>query len=94
MRDRAERVRELPLGEMKQALLAEARAIRAEDAATCRAIGEAGQALIHDGDSVLTHCNAGGLAASEFGTALSVMYVAHGRGRRFRVFADETRPLL
>ena len=94
MRDRAELARELPLGEMKQALLAEARAILAEDAATCRAIGEVGEALIHDGDSVLTHCNAGGLATSEFGTALSVMYVAHGRGRRFRVFADETRPLL
>jgi len=94
MRDRAENARDLPLAKLKQLLLDEARAIRNEDAKTCWAIGQAGQALIRDGDSVLTHCNAGALATSEFGTALSVMYVAHDRGRRFQVFADETRPLL
>ena len=94
MRRRAEALRGRPLSELKEAMLAEAQAIRDEDAATCRAIGEAGQALIPDEGVVLTHCNAGGLAAAEYGTALAVMFCAHERGRRFRVYADETRPLL
>jgi methylthioribose-1-phosphate isomerase len=94
MRRAAEALRHLPAGEVKQALLAEAQAIRDEDAATCRAIGQAGQHLIRDGDAVLTHCNAGGLATAEYGTALAVMYAAHDLGRRFSVYADETRPLL
>ncbi len=76
------------------ALLKEAQAIRDEDAAMCRAIGEAGHELIPEGCGVLTHCNAGALATSEYGTALAVMYTAHDRGRRFRAFVDETRPLL
>jgi methylthioribose-1-phosphate isomerase len=75
-------------------LLDEAHAIRAEDAATCRAIGRAGARLIHDGDGVLTHCNTGGLATAEYGTALAVLFTAAEQGRKFRVFADETRPLL
>ena len=83
-----------PVPEIRQRLLAEAQAIRDEDAAMCRAIGEAGQDLIAEGAGVLTHCNAGGLATSEYGTALAPMYVAHERGRKFRVYADETRPLL
>ncbi len=78
----------------KHALLAEAVAIRDEDAAMCRAIGEAGQSLIREGGSVLTHCNAGALATAEYGTALAVMYAAHARGRKFTVYAGETRPLL
>jgi methylthioribose-1-phosphate isomerase len=78
----------------RSALLAEAHAIRDEDAAMCRAIGEAGHHLIADGSGVLTHCNAGALATSEYGTALAVMYRAHELNRRFRVFVDETRPLL
>ncbi len=60
----------------------------------CRAIGEAGAALITDGCGVLTHCNAGALATGGIGTALAILYVAAEQGRRFRVFADETRPLL
>ncbi len=76
------------------ALLAEARQIADEDAATCRRIGEHGATLIPDGGTVLTHCNAGALATSAYGTALSAMYVAHEQGKRFRVYADETRPLL
>jgi methylthioribose-1-phosphate isomerase len=80
--------------EAREALLAEAHAIRDEDAAMCRAIGAAGEEVIPEGGGVLTHCNAGALATSEYGTALAVMYTAQARGRRFHVFVDETRPLL
>lgn len=80
--------------DLKEALLAEAKAIRDEDAAMCRAIGQVGESLITEGAGVLTHCNAGGLATAEYGTALAVLYTAHERGRSFRVYADETRPLL
>ena len=79
---------------IKLALLAEAKAIRDEDAQMCRAIGDFGQHLITEGCGVLTHCNAGSLATAEYGTALAPMYRAHEMGRRFRVYADETRPLL
>ncbi len=81
-------------GELKQCLLAEAQAVRDEDAAMCRAIGRNGADLINDGDGVLTHCNAGGLATADYGTALAVMFTAHEQGRKFHVFVDETRPLL
>ena len=72
----------------------EARAIQSEDEAMCLAIGRHGAGLIGEGAGVLTHCNAGGLATSGYGTALAPMFVAHEEGRKFRVFADETRPLL
>jgi len=75
-------------------LLEEALAIAEEDRRMCRAIGAAGAALIQEGQGVLTHCNAGGLATSDYGTALAVLFAAHAQGRRFQVFADETRPLL
>lgn len=75
-------------------LLAEARAIEAEDRAMCRAIGRHGAALLNDGDHVLTHCNAGGLATSDYGTALAVVFHAHEAGKRLHVWVDETRPLL
>ena len=75
-------------------LLAEARAIEAEDKAMCRAIGRHGLALVRDGTVALTHCNAGGLATADYGTALAPFFAAHAAGRRFRVLADETRPLL
>jgi methylthioribose-1-phosphate isomerase len=74
-------------------LVAEARAIHAEDLAACRAIGDHGAPLIPDG-VVLTHCNAGALATGGYGTALGVVRSAHRQGRRLRVFADETRPFL
>ena len=72
----------------------EAARIHAEDRAICRGIGESGVALIRPGCGVLTHCNAGALATSELGTATAPMYLAHRRGVPFRVYADETRPLL
>ena len=77
-----------------EALLAEARAIHAEDIELCRKLGEHGAPLIGDGMTVLTHCNAGRLATSGDGTALAVMFAAWRAGTRFRVLADETRPLL
>lgn len=76
------------------ALLEEAHAIQREDADVCRRIGEHGAALVPDGGGVLTHCNAGALATAGYGTALAALHVAHQQGRRFKVFADETRPLL
>ena len=79
---------------IKRALLDEARAIRDEDAATCRAIGKAGLSLIKPGAKILTHCNAGSLATAEYGTALAPLYLAHEKGIEFAVYADETRPLL
>jgi methylthioribose-1-phosphate isomerase len=60
----------------------------------CRAIGEHGSQLIADGAGVLTHCNAGGLATAEYGTALGCIRSAHAQGKRPHVYADETRPLL
>src|SRR5205814_8825428 len=75
-------------------LTLEATLIGSEDRETCRAIGRHGAGLVPDGGGVLTHCNAGALATADYGTALSVLYVAAERGKRFRVFADETRPLL
>ena len=79
---------------VKLALLAEAKAVRDEDADMCRRIGDAGRHLVTEGCGVLTHCNAGSLATAEYGTALAPLYRAHEAGRRFRVYADETRPLL
>lgn len=72
----------------------EALAIREEDAAACRRIGEHCLSLLRPGMGILTHCNAGHLAVSEYGTALAPVYLGEERGYRFKVFADETRPLL
>jgi methylthioribose-1-phosphate isomerase len=75
-------------------LVGEAKLIHAEDRAICRGIGESGEVLLNEGCGVLTHCNAGALATSELGTATAPMYLAFSHGKRFRVYADETRPLL
>ncbi len=80
--------------QINQALFKEATAIRDEDIAVCRAIGEFGVSLIKDGDGILTHCNAGRLAAVRYGTALAPIYVGLSRGMHFSVYTDETRPLL
>ena len=77
-----------------ESLAQQALAIWEEDIETCRRIGEYGSALLHEGDHVLTHCNAGRLAAVRYGTALAPVYVAAEQGKNIHVFADETRPLL
>lgn len=80
--------------EILELLGAECRAIHQEDIAMCRAISEHGLSLIKDGDGILTHCNAGPLATSRYGTALGPLFLGRERGMNFRVFSDETRPLL
>lgn len=75
-------------------LFDEAHTIWSEDRDTCRRLGEVGAALIHDGWTVLTHCNAGALATAGRGTALAPIYQAKEEGKRIAVYADETRPLL
>lgn len=72
----------------------ECRMIQEEDMQMCRAISEYGLSLIKDGDGILTHCNAGPLATSRYGTALGPLFLGKERGMEFKVFADETRPLL
>jgi methylthioribose-1-phosphate isomerase len=84
-------------GDVREALAAlrdEATALREEDRAMCRRIGENGLSLIADGSRVFTHCNAGALATAGIGTALAPIYLAHEAGRRVHVVVDETRPLL
>ncbi|MCL6591715.1 MAG: S-methyl-5-thioribose-1-phosphate isomerase [Firmicutes bacterium] len=75
-------------------LEAEAAAIATDDAVICRKIGEYGASLLKDGMGILTHCNAGALATSAYGTALAAIRVAVEQGKKVHVFADETRPLL
>ncbi len=79
---------------MLRLLWSEAEAIHEEDRIMCARIGENGAALINDGDTVLTHCNAGALATGGIGTALGVIYTCRDQGKRLHVYADETRPLL
>lgn len=76
------------------ALYKECNAIYDEDRAMCRAISENGLKLVKDGDGILTHCNAGALAASEYGTGLGTLLLGKELGYEFHVFSDETRPLL
>jgi methylthioribose-1-phosphate isomerase len=82
------------LEELKDIVIEEAQKIADEDAAQNRAIGKNGSILIKDGDTLLTHCNAGELATVEYGTALGVIRAAWGQGKKIKVIADETRPLL
>jgi methylthioribose-1-phosphate isomerase len=89
-----ERYRAENTGRLKELLIAEAKKILDEDIAVNRAIGEWGAQFIHDGDTVLTHCNAGSLATGGYGTATAPMLVAREQGKKFDVIADETRPVL
>ena len=82
------------LADLRGALLSEAMAIYDEDKQMCKRIGENGQKLIKTGNGILTHCNAGALATAGQGTALSMLYEAHDKGKKFKVYVDETRPLL
>jgi methylthioribose-1-phosphate isomerase len=79
---------------LREGLLAEARAIHAEDVAACRRIGDFGAGLLPDAARVLTHCNAGALATAGYGTALGVIRSAARDGKIKLVYADETRPYL
>ncbi|HUT59055.1 MAG TPA: S-methyl-5-thioribose-1-phosphate isomerase [Phycisphaerae bacterium] len=81
-------------GAVLEAMLAEARAIHAEDEQLCLAMGRHAAPLVRRCSGILTHCNAGALATAGIGTATAGMYVAHAEGHRFTVYCDETRPLL
>lgn len=83
-----------PLSGIKAALITEAQAIHDEDIALCKAMGRHGAELIRDGQTVLTHCNAGALATAGYGTALGVVRAAWEQGKQIQVIADETRPVL
>ncbi|MCM1541431.1 MAG: S-methyl-5-thioribose-1-phosphate isomerase [Blautia sp.] len=83
-----------PVAEVKEILHREALGIRDEDIQVCRRIGESGLTLVNPGDGILTHCNAGKLAAVRYGTATAPIYLGQERGYGLHVFADETRPLL
>lgn len=88
------RLEGLSVDGIKKALRDEALIIRSEDIETCRRIGENALTLVKPGDGILTHCNAGKLATIKYGTATAPIYLGHERGYNFKVFADETRPLL
>jgi methylthioribose-1-phosphate isomerase len=90
----AEANRDKDLNSIRAILKAEAISIEQEDLQICRAIGRNGAALIKEGATILTHCNAGGLATAGYGTALGVIRAAHEAGKNIQVFADETRPWL
>lgn len=80
--------------EVKSALIKESQIILDEDIAMNKAMGRHGAALIQDGNTILTHCNAGALATAGYGTALGVVRAAWEQGKKIRVIADETRPVL
>jgi len=84
----------LDLGALKKRLIEEALAIEREDIEANRAIGRFGRSLIKDGQSILTHCNAGELATAGYGTALGVIRAAWEEGKKIKVYVDETRPFL
>jgi len=82
------------INKLRKAVLTEANSIYQEDVDMCRRIGQNGQKFIKDGFGILTHCNAGALATAGQGTALSVIFEAHKKGKKFTVYVDETRPML
>lgn len=89
-----EKNKAIDLSQLKKRLIKEAMEIEAEDVETNKKIGFLGKGLLKDGDSVLTHCNAGALATAAYGTALGIIVAAFKEGKRIHVYADETRPLL
>lgn len=91
---KSQSLKNVPLSNVVKSLRLEAEKIKLEDIEVCRKIGENGLTLLKPGQGVLTHCNAGHLAAVRYGTATAPIYLGNERGYNFRVFADETRPLL
>ena len=89
-----EELRPKTVQQAKKELLLEARRIQEEDESACLAMGQYGLSLLRPGMGILTHCNAGALATSRYGTCLAPIYLGQEQGYDFRVFADETRPLL
>ena len=94
MTERLDREMGKSVDEIKNCLLEESEAIFKSDQEMGKAIGQYGLSLLKPGMGLLTHCNAGGLATSGYGTALAPMYCGHEKGYDFKIFADETRPLL
>ena len=94
IKDTLAALRNKTIAEIKAELVRESQAILEEDIALCKAMGRHGATLIHSGQTVLTHCNAGALATAGYGTALGVIRAAWEQGKQIRVIADETRPVL
>lgn len=94
MRQKLESLRAQPISAIKEALVIESQVILEEDIALCKTMGRHGAELIEDGQTVLTHCNAGSLATAGYGTALGVIRAACEQGKKINVIADETRPVL
>ena len=94
MKRRLDALKAEPIPAIKQELIAEAQAILEEDIAMNRAIGRHGAAVVADGQTILTHCNAGALATGGYGTALGVVRAAWEAGKKIQVLASETRPVL
>jgi methylthioribose-1-phosphate isomerase len=87
-------LKDMPREKLVVRMIEEAKNIRLDDIAICRAMGKHGAPLVPDGKTVLTHCNAGALATAGYGTALGVIRAAAEAGKKIDVFADETRPFL
>ena len=94
MKKKLAELRAKPVAEIKRALIEESQKILDEDIAMNRAMGKHGAALVQSGQTILTHCNAGALATAGYGTALGVIRAAWEEGKKIRVLADETRPVL
>ncbi len=94
MRRKLESAQAQPVSTIKQILTSESQAILEEDITLCKTMGRHGAELIRDGQTVLTHCNAGSLATAGYGTALGVIRAAFEQGKKVNVIADETRPVL
>lgn len=94
MRRKLESLKDHPVSFIKKALIDESQAILEEDIGLCKTMGRHGAELIRDGQTVLTHCNAGSLATAGYGTALGVIRAAWEQGKKIKVIADETRPVL
>lgn len=94
MRKKLESLEGQPVSAIKQILISESQAILEEDITLCKTMGRHGAGLIQDGQTILTHCNAGSLATAGYGTALGVIRAAWEQGKKINVIADETRPVL